>query len=228
MPTGVELHVLLGILNTSLIRYLLNLLNPTVNFQTGDAIRLPRIPVSETYTSQLAALARSCVTHKTNILAKRPESRHFSLAMQQPMRGEGLLDYLKRQLRDLFEEETAQCLAEGESDRPIYTIYELPLEVAEYVWSEIGRPPGTLPCIPGEGDDDVVARVLLDGTGDGCVSGGSTDTTVDQEVHTTDDDEDLEEMTRGIGLFRDGFVEGIAKATSRNPARCTSGAPSSS
>jgi hypothetical protein len=57
----IDAHYILGWLNSSLVIYLLSILNPTVNFQIGDLRRLPFKAPDEELESRVASLAKSCV-----------------------------------------------------------------------------------------------------------------------------------------------------------------------
>ncbi|HMP52317.1 MAG TPA: hypothetical protein PKD05_12260, partial [Candidatus Melainabacteria bacterium] len=57
----IDILYLLGFLNSSLIRMMLGILNPTVNFQIGDLRKLPYIEPPEQVEKSVADLARKAV-----------------------------------------------------------------------------------------------------------------------------------------------------------------------
>lgn len=57
----IDPHYILGWLNSSLVIYLLSILNPTVNFQIGDLRRLPFMTPQTELESAVAKLATDCV-----------------------------------------------------------------------------------------------------------------------------------------------------------------------
>ena len=56
--TQEEILGLLGLLNSKVTAYLLNILNPTINIQAGD---VKRIPIVKSHTSQTAGYVSSCI-----------------------------------------------------------------------------------------------------------------------------------------------------------------------
>lgn len=57
----IDQYYILGWLNSSLVIYLLSILNPTVNFQIGDLRRLPLLTPDAALEREVARLASSCV-----------------------------------------------------------------------------------------------------------------------------------------------------------------------
>ena len=57
----IDLSYMLGFLNSSLIRFILGTLNPTVNFQIGDLRRIPMRKPSHDTEREVAALAMEAV-----------------------------------------------------------------------------------------------------------------------------------------------------------------------
>lgn len=72
--SAVDHYYLLGFLNSALVRYILGVLNPTVNFQVGDLRRLPfRIP-SPKQEKRIADLARAAVDIARELEKSDPKS----------------------------------------------------------------------------------------------------------------------------------------------------------
>lgn len=57
----IDLYYLLGFLNSALTRFILGMLNPTVNFQIGDLRRIPFCPPSKKIEIEVARLAKEAV-----------------------------------------------------------------------------------------------------------------------------------------------------------------------
>ncbi len=69
----IDLYYLLGFLNSALTRFILGMLNPTVNFQIGDLRRIPFCPPSQKIETEVARLAKEAVN-----LAREAETFDYS------------------------------------------------------------------------------------------------------------------------------------------------------
>lgn len=85
--SAVDRYYLLGFLNSALVRYILGVLNPTVNFQVGDLRRLPfRIP-SPKQEKRIADLARAAVDIARELEKSDPQSPAYKQSRLQYFSG---------------------------------------------------------------------------------------------------------------------------------------------
>jgi len=141
---------LVGFLNSSLIRFLLGVLNPTINFQIGDLRRLPFASPDLSCQSTVAQAAGQAVQ-----LAKELES----FALESPcFEGPALLRYgsaaadrqslelsYRAHLSRLKEINQVEAACQAAIDEQIFHLYEVPAQVRTTIasdpWVENGRGP---------------------------------------------------------------------------------------
>lgn len=109
---------ILGFLNSSLVRFLLGILNPTINYQIGDIRRLPFCCPPEELTCEIESHAKEAVA-----LGRQLETYHFDSPIYE---GPALLRYLPRvlssdDLRHSYEEHVAMMTAVNEKEQVLQT-----------------------------------------------------------------------------------------------------------
>ncbi len=91
---GIDINYLLGFLNSSLVCYLLGILNPTINFQIGDLRRLPfKYPTPE-ISHQVGGLARRALELARRCEEVDPTSAAFDGANSARSAKEAYDDYV--------------------------------------------------------------------------------------------------------------------------------------
>ncbi len=144
--SAVDLHYLLGFLNSALVRYILGVLNPTVNFQIGDLRRLPfRVPASK-QEKKIAELARSAVEIASELEKSDPQSPGYKRSRLQYFAGTGCAasqeayERMKDRLQDLNIKERA---IQNSIDEEIFESYEISKSIREQIvadpWVDSGN-----------------------------------------------------------------------------------------
>ncbi len=103
---------MLGFMNSSLVRYLMGVLNPTINFQIGDLRRIPYAQPDQTTQFEVSKLAQEAVD-----LAQKAES----LALQDA--DVDFLDWAK----------SMETIIQTEIDRQIFALYNVPSKLQKQI-----------------------------------------------------------------------------------------------
>jgi hypothetical protein len=146
------LNMGLAILNTKLAGYLLNILNPTINFPPADVARLPFQQPKSATQRRLGELVSSCVDAQKALLRSILTQQNFqSTALdwaksQQP--NAHTLTALFRVYLDHKETELVKLHTyEGLIDREIFDLYEIDGEDLKQILDEQGTPAGWYPLV---------------------------------------------------------------------------------
>lgn len=117
----IDLFYLLGFLNSSLTRFILGMLNPTVNFQIGDLRRVPFCPPPRSTENEVARLAQEAVS-----LAREAESFDRSSPAYDPIRTGSLarsqvalINQTELQLQDKIDKEIFELYKISSTTRDI-------------------------------------------------------------------------------------------------------------
>lgn len=142
----VDLHYLLGFLNSALVRYILGVLNPTVNFQIGDLRRLPfRVP-SPKQEKRIVELARAAVDIASELEQSDPQSPAYKHSRLQYFAGtdcaqpQVAYERMKERLHDLNIRERA---IQSSIDDGIFESYEISKSIRQQIeadpWVDSGN-----------------------------------------------------------------------------------------
>lgn len=144
--SSIDLDYLLGFLNSALVRYILGVLNPTVNFQIGDLRRLPfRVP-SKTQEKKIAQLARAAVDIASQLEESDPQSPAYKHSRLQYFAGadyaqpKEAYERMKDRLHDLNAKERA---IQRSIDDEIFESYKISKSIREQIvadpWVDSGN-----------------------------------------------------------------------------------------
>ncbi len=124
----IDLYYLLGFLNSSLVRFFLGVLNPTINFQIGDLRRLPfAAPTCDIKTTIIEATARA-VKLAAAVEKFNPASPAFSsvaLRGGQPAETTDLQSAYRRHCNYLSEINNDELECQTKIDQSIFELYQI-------------------------------------------------------------------------------------------------------
>jgi|AGTN01.1.fsa_nt_gi Eco57I restriction endonuclease. len=137
--SAVDLNYLLGFLNSALVRYILGVLNPTVNFQIGDLRRLPfKIP-SAKQEKRIAELASAAVGIAAELEKSDPQSPAYKQSRLNYFAGtdyaqpQEAYEHMKDRLNDLNTKERA---IQQSIDEEIFESYEISRSIREQILTD--------------------------------------------------------------------------------------------
>ena len=142
-----DLYYLLGFLNSKLIFYILNCLNPTVNTQVGDVERIPFVIPPQLIIDNLSALANECVQIKKELNDFHIIEANFKVNPLLAFEGQSLKDRLLTFLHYENERHTRVLLNEAIINQLVFQVYELSKEDRQQVETKVGKPVGELPLL---------------------------------------------------------------------------------
>lgn len=118
---AVDIYYLLGFLNSTLVRYMLSILNPTINFQIGDLRRLPFNEPNKDTESAVSNLAREAVDLAMTLERYNPDSPDYAQCSSQNRQKEQPQD-----LRHLFEQiNDREWAIQDEIDDLVFSLYRI-------------------------------------------------------------------------------------------------------
>ena len=164
-----DVYYLLGLLNSKLIYYITDCLNPTVNKQPNDLKRVPYIKASKYQLEIISAIAQMCVDIKKHLCdysiieitySKSPliSSKHFNVLIDIATLIKYYLDYENQLNLQIL-------INEALINEIIFEVYSLSESDKEMVLAKEGIPVGSLPVIPEAREDflkDEIAEFPLD------------------------------------------------------------------
>ena len=152
---------LLAFANASLIFYIIDCLNPTVNVQKGDLERIPFVKPSKVLEDNISALSAENVSIKKQICTYRIIETNFHqnpiLAFGGASLQERLLAYLNFENAQL----TQVLLNEAVINELIFKVYELSEEDRQQVEAKMGVPVGQLGI--GETEKHIFKEAITNG-----------------------------------------------------------------
>jgi len=140
-----NLHYLSGLLNSNLVAYIINCLNPTVNVQPIDVKRIPFVQPPPHLEKVISTLAAENVAIKKQVSSWRLIEVEFSKSPLVSYPGLSLRHRLSAYLNDENAKLTAVLLHEAVINQLIFEIYDLSEEDRQQVATKTGRPVGELP-----------------------------------------------------------------------------------
>ena len=134
-PNITNVYLLLGILNSKISNYLINILNPTVNYQVGDLARLPYpdIEGKQELSNLIIGKVKKCIELKKHIIKTEETSWEFELP----------LNWYNGMINKLNIDKELTIL-ESEISSAVYILYEIQKEDIEQIEKEYGKLPAEL------------------------------------------------------------------------------------
>lgn len=102
----VDLYYVLGFLNSVLVRYMLSILNPTVNFQVGDLRRLPFAKPDKACEARVSEISRTAVALAVEVDAFDSDSPNYIGPRLKPFLEQGFVDVNDSMIRAAYEKLT--------------------------------------------------------------------------------------------------------------------------
>lgn len=134
----VEDEALLGYLCSSLSRFIMNGLNPSLNFQAGDAERLP-IDVDGLSNSKLVSKVNQAIEYRKSQFEMQETKREF--------KGSEIIDNFEELLYFLDRLEASIEIVHGEIDTIIYDIYNISQNTIDIVHEDLPADLSKLPHV---------------------------------------------------------------------------------
>jgi hypothetical protein len=152
---------LLGFMNSGLVSYIVDCLNPTVNAQVGDMQRIPFVKPSKEYEETISALScqnieiKKCL-NSHQIIETNFDKNPLSAFSESSLR-ERILAYLNYENAQLMQVLTNEAII----NQLIYEVYDLSSEDREQVEAKMGKPVGGLPVL-GKARDDYSSATFIE------------------------------------------------------------------
>lgn len=155
---------LISILNTKLIYYITDCLNPTVNKQPNDIERIPFVKPSKEFEEIISALASQNIEIKKHLnsycIIETDFDKNPLTAFSEPALRDRLLAYLNHENAQL----TLVLLNEAIINQLVFEVYDLSPEDREQVEIKMGNPVGELPVLAQARDVYLSATVIKNET----------------------------------------------------------------
>lgn len=153
-PGEVSVWYLLAFLNSSLARFMLEMLNPTINYQVGDVKKLPVRRPQDQAAEKICELAHECVELKQELFETRLPAAEFVWTGLEKGRSLNLQARNLKECYATFVEHTedlvlAILIREAVIDNEVFGLYDFPDESWSLVRQHVGKPVASLPIIPG-------------------------------------------------------------------------------
>ena len=148
----IDNQYLLGFLNSKLINYLTNVINPTIGFQAGDLKRIPFKPPGSMIERIVSNRSKHCLSIKKSLFQFDINDRYFKQTAIQYGKSinpnETKLENLYKIYLNHREEEYVKLHTyEAMIDKEIFALYEIDGEDLEQILREQGTPAGYFPVI---------------------------------------------------------------------------------
>jgi len=138
-------YYILAILNSSLIGYVNEMLNPTVNITVGDIQRIPFIKPSQILEENISAISLENVSIKKHLCSYRITETYYTQSPLLAFQGATLKDRVLAYLNYENDQLTQVLINEAIIDELIFEVYELSDADREQVEAKMGKSIGSLP-----------------------------------------------------------------------------------
>lgn len=149
---GYDINFILGYLNSKLIGYFLDFLNPTVNTQVGDINRLSYIEPNNLVKNRVSRLVKQAIIIKKKLLSFRLTEWEFKktgieYAIERNISEKNLIKLYKNFIRHKESLILSIILLETKIEEIIFELYSISNEDRERVYEDQGLIPGLFPII---------------------------------------------------------------------------------
>ncbi len=133
-----NIYIILGLLNSKICGFLIKIINPTVNYQTGDIVRIPYPDHNNNQIlyNNIIENVKKCIELKKEIIKTDELSWEF---IKVPDWNNGLLEIL--------EKEKELAILESEISKEVYNLYNISQKDIEQIEDELGRLPAEFELI---------------------------------------------------------------------------------
>ncbi len=138
----------LSILNSSLVAYINDMLNPTVNITVGDIKRIPLAKPTQEIETKISSLAKQNIEIKKHLCTYSIKEINFGQSPLTAFAGNTLQERVLAYLNYENYELTKVLVNEAIIDELIYQVYELSPEDRAQVEAKMGKSIGSLPVLP--------------------------------------------------------------------------------
>jgi hypothetical protein len=135
---------LLGLMNSSLVTYIADCLNPTVNTQVGDLKRIPFVTPNDVLECSISSLSNNNVEIKKHICSYRIIETNFKQSPLLAFQGASLKDRVLEYINDENAKHTKVLINEAIINELIFEVYELSDADREQVEAKMGLSIGSL------------------------------------------------------------------------------------
>ena len=142
-----NLNYIIGLLNSKLVFYILDCLNPTVSTQVGDIERVPFVIPPQLLEDNISALAGENIEIKKLLCSYRILETNYVINSLLVYTDAALKDRLLTSLNSENAQITQVLLNEAVINQLIFKVYELSDEDSQQVETKMGKPVGELPLL---------------------------------------------------------------------------------
>ncbi|AIY12094.1 BREX-1 system adenine-specific DNA-methyltransferase PglX [Cellulophaga baltica] len=144
LHSDISVFTILAFLNSNLLLYIADCLNPTVSTTVGDVKRFPLIRPSKIFEEKLSVLASDCVKIKENICSSHLIETNFVQSPLLAFQGASLKDRVLAYLNFENAQHTQVLINEAIINELIFEVYELSDADREQVEAKMGVSIGSL------------------------------------------------------------------------------------
>jgi len=154
-----NLYYILGLLNSRIINYIIGCLNPSINSQVGDLVRIPFVKPEKEVELKIENLANENIKEKERQYKYEITEREFD---QNPLdlmwdKNYTNIESRVKNYRDFkFNSDCKILLNEAIIDELVFKVYDLTKEDIEMVNKKEGIPVGSLPILEKDKEDYIV------------------------------------------------------------------------
>ncbi len=143
-----NIYYFLGLLNSKLVSYILECLNPTVNTNQGDIKRIPFVKPPNAIETSVSLMVRHNIELKKELYSFSILEKEFKDSPLSIDKNTSIIDRLLGYLNYENLHNTLILLNEAVINQHIYEVYDLSIEDKIQVESKKGKPIGSLPLQP--------------------------------------------------------------------------------
>lgn len=143
-----QIHYGLALLNSPLINYILECLNPTVNTTVGDIVRIPFVAAKDNVSTLLSTLVNNNIELKKSIYSFKVSEPDFKFNIVEKFLGSSLRDRLLSYSHYENNQLALVLINEAIINQLVFETYDLSQEDRQQVVAKFGNSVGELPLLP--------------------------------------------------------------------------------
>lgn len=143
-----QIYYGLALLNSPLINYILECLNPTVNTTVGDIVRIPFVTAKDNVSIRLYNLVNNNIELKKSVYSFKFTEPDFTFNIVEKFLGSSLKDRLLSYLNYENNQLALVLINEAIINQLVFETYDLSQEDRQQVEAKFGKSVGELPVLP--------------------------------------------------------------------------------
>lgn len=136
-PYNHDVNFILGFLNSNLIIFFLDLINPTNNFQVGDLNRVPFVDFPDIYQKEISQLVSDNIKLKEEILSYDETTRYFNIGNYNFTSEDKFEDIIDNIISRKNECQHKIVENDKRIDEIVYEVYQIQSEQIDFIESQL-------------------------------------------------------------------------------------------